>query len=65
MNDLQARPDSAGCYNTRDVALTREDGTKAVVPQQILLCPSQSFAFFDSPDGCETGLAALLGGAKH
>jgi hypothetical protein len=60
---LKATPDSAGCLNTRDVELTSEDGSKAVVPQQILLCPEQSFAFFDSPDGYETGLAALLGGA--
>lgn len=57
--NLKATPDSAGCMNTRDVALESEDGTKAVVPQRILYCPEQAMAFFELPDGYEVELAAV------
>ena len=59
--NLGAKPDDSGCTNTRDVTLTSEDGTKAVVPQRILYCPGQAFAFFEMPDGYETELAAVVG----
>ena len=45
--NLDAKPDDSGCSNTRDVALTSEDGSPARVPQRILFCPGQSFAFLD------------------
>lgn len=56
--NLKAEPDDAGCYNTRDVALVSENGKKPAVPQRILYCPGQAFAFFDAPDGYEAGIAA-------
>lgn len=59
--NLKAEPDDAGCYNTRDVALVSENGTKPTVPQRILYCPGQAFAFFDAPDGYEASLAATRG----
>lgn len=59
--NLGAKPDDSGCYNTRDVSLVSENGSKAVVPQRILYCPGQSFAFFDAPDGYEAELAATRG----
>ena len=62
--NLGAKPDASGCMNTRDVSLVSEDGKPARVPQRILYCPGQAFAFFDAPDGYEAELAATQGDAR-
>jgi hypothetical protein len=62
--NLRARADASGCYNTRDVALASEDGSPAAVPQRILYCPERAFAFFELPDGYEVELAAVADGAR-
>ncbi len=59
--NLEAKPDDAGCTHTRNASLVGENGNKAVVPQRILYCPGQAFAFFDAPDGYEAELAATRG----